>query len=407
MTTTLDNERFFVEYSDGRGRWEPFTMYWNINDKHITRFWKAKLLENYIGINNRTKYALLDKRYMNRGFLNSKDGEYSRDIQAVCDEVNNAIQILNIEYSQISDYPKIDLKFTPERCWNEEFFRDDFNQLHHHFERLIGQIWNLSTHYQQMTRKCQWAVHCLNNACHEIESLIHGVIEIDKWEAKKHLAPQHRHFNERYGWCGISFNTPNFDGILHGEKKYFDYDEEHFNDWETKTISWGTLIPYYSQLGKNLREVWHDGDEYIDDGNISSHCLMTGECNVCLTGPGIDDKPMIDWIPGEKEFAKWLEERGFDYEDPKVGAGYAVMGKPAFELFPDDTWQTLDDKIKRCDNITAIGFCDRSLNVCETRSYRYDYTWQEQYKAECKMFKQNKWENTAMHKIKTNKGWHG
>ena len=179
MTTTLDNERFFVEYSDGRGRWEPFTMYWNINDKHITRFWKAKLLENYIGINNRTKYALLDKRYMNRGFLNSKDGEYSRDIQAVCDEVNNAIQILNIEYSQISDYPKIDLKFTPERCWNEEFFRDDFNQLHHHFERLIGQIWNLSTHYEAMTRKCQWAVHCLNNACHEIESLIHGVIEID------------------------------------------------------------------------------------------------------------------------------------------------------------------------------------------------------------------------------------
>ena len=120
MTTTLDNERFFVEYSDGRGRWEPFTMYWNINDKHITRFWKAKLLENYIGINNRTKYALLDKRYMNRGFLFSKDGKYSRDIQAVCDEVNNAIQILNIEYSQISDYPKIDLKFTPERCWNED-----------------------------------------------------------------------------------------------------------------------------------------------------------------------------------------------------------------------------------------------------------------------------------------------
>ena len=56
---------------------------------------------------------------------------------------------------------------------------------------------------------------------------------------------------------------------------------------------------------------------------------------------------------------------------------------------------------------SAIGFCDRSLNVCETRSYRYDYTWQEQYKAECKMFKQNKWENTAMHPMKTNKGWHG
>lgn len=393
---SLDNERFFIEYSDGAGRWEPFTMYWNVNDKSISKFWKRSLYTNYLGLDNRTQFATLDKRYMNRGFVRTKNQTWTRDIKQICSEVNNAIDILNSQLHN-KGYPHIDLHFTPERVWDEKFFRDDFNQLHHHFEVLIGQVWNISNWYtEEVDNKGRWAIHCLNNACHEIESLVDGVIT---WDGKKNP------FVKTFGWTGISFNSPSWDGMNRGEKTYFEYREEDYNDWETEWFAWGALLPYYSQLGKNLREVFEDGDDYIDDGNISSHCLMTGECNICLTGPGTNGGSMLS-EPREREFKTWLAERGFDYHDPKVGAGYAVMGTPAMELFPDEDWKTLDDKIKRCDNITAVGFVDRSGNIQQHKSRRYDYTWQEQYAAEIAMFEHDSDSQFSHIKTETTKPWY-
>ena len=360
---SLDDERFFVEYADGDN---TFTMYWNVNNKHISKFWKKTLLSNYIGDNNHTNYAPLDKRYMNRGFPNTKEQQWSRSIQHICDELNDAINILN---TRLVEYPLITQHFTPERVWDEEVFRDDFNQLHHHFEKLIGQTWSMSDLYKDhMDNQMRWATHCLNNACHEIELYVIGV-----------TSPE-----ESFGWTGLSFNTFSWDGVQRKQKIVYDYEDKHINDWQNQGIKWGSLVPYYSQLGKTLREVFEDGDEYIDDGNISQHCLMTGEVQICLTGPGTE----YSLYSHDKQsgFVKWLEDRGLDYNDPRVGAGDAIMGTPALELFPDVSWQALDDIIKKCDNITAIGFADKNLNVIPSKSTRYDYTWQEQYKAEKKMF---------------------
>ena len=360
---SLDNERFFVEYANGD---ETFTMYWNVNDKRITRFWKKTLLSNYIGDNNHTNYAPLDKRYMNRGFPNTKEQLWSRNIQQICDELNNAIDIIN---TRLVDYPTITQHFTPERVWNEKVFRDDFNKLHHHFEILIGQTWSMSNWYEnKMDNYTRWATHCLNNACHEIELYVEGVTSKE----------------ESFGWTGISFNTFSWDGVQRKQKIVYDYEDEHIKDWQNQGIKWGALVPYYSQLGKTLREVFDDGDEYIDDGNISQHCLMTGEVQICLTGPGTEHSLYVH--DKQSGFVKWLEDRGLDYNDPRVGAGDAIMGTPALELFPELTWQDLDAIIKKCDNITAIGFVDSNLNILENKSTRYDYTWQDQYEAEQKMF---------------------
>ena len=382
--TTLDNERFFVEYCDTAGNIKPFRVYWNINDKHITKFWKKSLLSNYIGHKNITQYVPLDKRYMNRGFPTTRDQVWSRDIKQIISELNNAIKIINSRLHN-RGYPHIDLRFTEERCFTPKHFRDDFNRLHHHFEVLIGQVWSLSKWYsEESDRRTMWAIHCLNNACHEIESIVNGIYEINNPE-------QH---NTSFGFTGISFNSPNWDGVNRTGKIYHEYDEACFDDWETTWLKYGTLIPYYSQLGKNLREVFEDGDDYIDDGNISSHCLMTGEVNICLSGPGeleaLTPGNMLD-DPREQAFAAWLKERGFDYNDPKVGAGFAHMGEIAWEAMglKRSQWKTLDAKIKACDNVTAIGFVDSRLTVISTRSCRYDYTWQEQYKAEQVMFEQD------------------
>ena len=362
-TPTLDDERFFVEYSNGD---KKFIMYWNVNDKQISQFWKKSLLSNYIGHNNRTNYAPLDKRYLNTGFPNTISQPWSRDIQQICNELNNAIEILN---TRLVDYPTITQHFTPERVWNEKLFRDDFNKLHHHFEILIGQTWSMSDWYKDhMDNQMRWATHCLNNACHEIELYVVGV-----------TSPE-----ESFGWTGLSFNTFSWDGVQRKQKIAYDYEDKHIKDWENNGIKWGSLVPYYSQLGKTLREVFEDGDEYIDDSNISQHCLMTGEVQICLTGPGTEYSLYVH--DEQSGFVKWLEDRGLDYNDPRVGAGDAIMGTAALELFPDVSWQALDEKIKECDNVTSIGFVNSSLNIIESKSTRYDYTWEEQYEAEQKMF---------------------
>ena len=131
---------------------------------------------------------------------------------------------------------------------------------------------------------------------------------------------------------------------------------------------------------------------------------MVGEVQICLTGPGNDtDIYKYDEKIG---FVKWLEDRGFDHSDPRAGAGDAVMGMPALELFPDDSWQSLDKIIKECDNITAIGFVDSDLNIIKNKSTRYDYTWQEQYTAEQLMFSIDpdaQWFTMLLHKQKSEK----
>ena len=41
---SLDNERFFIEYSDGSGSHRPFKLYYNINEYEISKFWKKCIL---------------------------------------------------------------------------------------------------------------------------------------------------------------------------------------------------------------------------------------------------------------------------------------------------------------------------------------------------------------------------
>jgi hypothetical protein len=113
---------------------------------------------------------------------------------------------------------------------------------------------------------------------------------------------------------------------------------------------------------------------------------MTGEVNISLGGPG--PGPGATWpIPlegDELEFKNWLESNGWDYNDPKLCIGTAIIGMVDFSLYPNQKWEDLDFLVKRCDNVTAIGFVDENMNV--VRGQRYDYTWQEQYQMELDYF---------------------
>lgn len=374
---TLDNERFFVEYSDGQNRWEPFVLYFNVAETNITRFWKECLLKNYIGPGNNTNYSLLDKRYMQRGFVKYWDDSSSRNIEVACREMNQAINIINEE---LHGYPNIDLNFTLSGLQDENIYRDIMNQIHHHFEILIGQVWDLSEWYLNANSKTRWAIHQINNHCHEIESFVDAI-------KQKKLHEDDPYFHPSYGVTGINFCcNQHRDGGQREAFVYYDLTEEHCSDFTPVDYGWGVLTPYYSQLGKTPREAFDDNDEYIDKKNITSTRYMTGEVNIELGGPGCGQGKIIP-VPlegKELEFKEWLESKGWDYHDPRLCIGTAIMGMVDFSLYPGLNWDDLDFLVKRCDNVTEIGFVDENMN--KTISRRYDYTWQEQHAGELEFF---------------------
>ena len=365
---TLDNERFFIEFSDGDNRWDPFVLYFNVAQNNITAFWKECFIKNYMGSTEENDNPhLLDKRYMQRGYT-----EISRNIEVACIEMNYAINIINTNLNPVG-YPFIDLEFTPEKVKNKDIYRDLMNQIHHQFELLIGQVWNLSDWYLDADEKTRWAIHQINNYCHEIESYVDAESDLDEGLV--------------YGQTGLNFCcNQNRDGIKRQGFEYFDLREEHLGDFMPQDHGWGVMIPYYSQLGKTPREAFMDNDEHIDKNNITATRYMTGEINISLAGPGVG-QGIITPVPLEGEemiFKEWLESKGWDYHDPSLCIGTAIMGQVDFSLYPGSTWKDLDSLVKRCDNITEIGFVDENMN--KVLSQRYDYTWQEQYQAELDYF---------------------
>lgn len=365
---TLDNERFFIEYSDGLNRWDPFVLYFNIHNSNISKFWKSCLKNNYIGNNNNTNCAPLDKRYMQRGFVGPEDTEFSRNLQTECIEMNHAISIINEGMVPLG-YPFINLNFSYENLINDEIYRNLMNEIHHHFEILIGQVWDISEWYKKADEKTRWGIHQINNHCHAIESIV-----------------EHRlnSVAETLGVTGINYNAVNkWNNGYHPEKKYYEFEDIHYLDFKKNNVKWGDIIPYYSQLGKSPREAFEDQDDHIDKKNISAHRYMTGECNICFFGPGNNNPFPTDGK--ELEFKNWLEANGWSYDDPELCIGNAVIGEVDFSLYPNiSSYLMLDRLIKRCDNITEIGFVDENLN--KVISQRYEYTWQDQYKGELNIY---------------------
>lgn len=359
---SLDNERFFVEYSDGSGSHRPFKLYYNINEYEISKFWKKCILENFLGENNVSGSTGLDKLFMNKGFYNTWESEYSRNLEILCTELNYAISLVN-EHMVPEGYDFIDLEFTLEKLKDPEVYRDIMNRIHHHFEVLIGQSWNYSDWYLNHTNEIsRWAIGQLNTCCHAIEA---GVEAIN---------------GSPNAHSGISFSG----GIKFGQTENGTYDknvyyleEKHYADYKQIHTEWGSITPYYSQLGKTPREAFHDGDNYIGDENITPPMIMTGECNLnffSYHAPG-SNRPLND-NASEQQFIDWLTEMGRDYNDPLLAIGYCEIGSVATEIYPE-SWLELHDIILQYDNVTEIGFVDENLDVIV--SQRYDYTWQEQY----------------------------
>ena len=134
---------------------------------------------------------------------------------------------------------------------------DLFNRLHHHFEVLQGQVWNISEWFIDADNETRYAIRQLNNLCHEMESLIKQI-------RSKRFGPQY-------------VNPSAIIAFLNSTRKDLTL-EDH--DQFTLQRGGGRVFLGYNQIGKTHWEAFVDGDEHIDDSGISGLKYISGEITI-------------------------------------------------------------------------------------------------------------------------------
>ena len=281
------------------------------------------------------------------GWVKDWNSNHPRNMDVVCEQLNQAIDIINTHLGP-KGYPHIDLHYTKQAMQGEEY-QDLMNQIHHHFELLIGQVRNPSKWMLEAEPIVKFAIQELNFRCHEIEGIVGSITE-DRGKSV---------------FLGFNMNLP---GAVHPQKKRYRLEEKDYECWQPIKREWGMITCYYSQLGKTHKEAYNDKDEHIDKENISSVEYMTGEAILSFS----DNEPGKNNVENFDDFDKWLEENGWNPQDPTITKGICVIGNVDLQGLD---WRDLDEKLGQMNDVFEIGFVDNDNNVIVKQTY--PKTWQE------------------------------
>lgn len=131
------------------------------------------------------------------------------------------------------------------------------NQMHHAFEKLIGQIENVSPAYKTATSLQRHSIRQLNHLVHEIEAQL--------------ASPN----GERLFLINAFLDAPRIplSGINATDTQLS----------FTNEVRQGDVLLHYAQLGKTPIEAYRDQDKLIENQNISELRDLTGEFDIHLS----------------------------------------------------------------------------------------------------------------------------
>lgn len=357
---------------DLKGEVEPLEIQWEVADNPLGLEWFHALKQNFIGPNAMTPTHPLEKTHCINGWVDTMGHTNNpglRDIPTMCDELNWAIRTVNKFYKD-KGYPHIDLHFTPEALQSDQY-RDLMNQLHHHFELLIGQVWDISDWFKMANRETTYAIRILNNNCHQIENVVNKFNIQQEWvfgEDRKTL-----HMSIMLSFNGINWLKPD-----KNRAEYMRYvvSDEAYEHWRP-SYEWGHLYAYYCQLGKKHAEAFYDDDDHIDHKNISGIRYFTGEAtmNLCTMFPPDSDLPR-ELRP---DFVQWLIKNGFDPKDKRQAYGHGVVARI---IIPQGlSYKKYHQMIMQRNDVYELGWREAGHEWKRT----FDYTWKDQALGEIKI----------------------
>jgi len=330
--------KLLVTLRDSTGRKDNFTLTYLILDNSLSKKWCDLLIQNFF-LNDHP----IEKVFCLQGWQNNLDSDYGRSMSYLCQRLNDSVSVIN-EDLVAKGYEHIDLNFDIESMKNPLTAQDRLNQIHHHFELLIGQVWNPSKWYGLAEARTRSCIRNLNNICHEME----GILKIAA-DPTKGLQ------------INVGLNGPDFSGNYFQDKMRIDLDKEDYDNFRN-SLDWGDCVIYYSQLGKRHIEAFNDQDECIDDENISGHKFLTGEFVLCFRQ--VKRQP--------PQFFEWLKSRGFDPTDKTLGLGFPVVAK----LAGVENRQYIEQQLKLRDDLYSIELHDDVGRILYSRQYLY--TWADQ-----------------------------
>ena len=299
------------------------------NDTQLAKDWIVAL-KNLLQSDN-----LLEKNFCFVGFPKT-----ARTLPYLCDEVNRAITTIN---NFFPDY-QIKEHFTPENAIAEDYAENGpnheiLNQLHTHFERLQGTVWELSDYYKRADYITKYAIRELNTICHEMENLI---------------LSQRKLVTDPY-WVRPSqittfLNTPRYD-----------LNDEHrqgftINGYDRR---FGGVYMHWTQIGKTLFEVFRDEDspkltDTICEA-ITELRYYSGEFDVEWANDIVldGDNP---WHNEElNKFQHWLINNNLNPNNPKLSLGYLPLGQvDLLSSFGTTDYQTIWDMLSSYLDIYSI-----------------------------------------------------
>ena len=319
------------------------TIQWQLKDNLITQKWARANHYDYLVAN-----CIAEKNYMLQHWEYQENNPNARAIPALCAELNRYVAIIN-EYFDGSSDNRLDYHIT-------QYFdpatldQTILNEIHHHFEVLIGQVWNVSEYFKKADFKTNFAIRQLNNLCHEMESL-----------RKKGIRD-----NPLYWGAYIYFP------FIPGKRyKFIESDYDHFN----RTAEFGDLCLHYAQLGKTPIEAWHGRDEIVFDENITGLRYLSGEF-VIVFGADVSRQFQIERHTKDDEaFFPWLRGRGQDPESKFTGVGQICIGSFVRSDFPGQTANTIMAELFKYDDIYKLELLDENDEVIAEKLL--DYNWKD------------------------------
>jgi hypothetical protein len=254
----------------------------------------TRTLHNFLNIDNGRVQVTF-----NRFPIEGRDNVFlAKKLESIISYINSSF--LNTEYGYEIKRTSVPLDYPIEV----------HNELHHHFEVLIGQVWNPSPWWELIMnsgdKKLVNAVLALNDISHELE------------EYTTENIPPHYH---------LLFEYP--DSV---ENHTLELPEEVRDIFSIGAVEGGVYLNY-TQLGKTLEEVINENDEEIFEENISAHRLVNGSFSLCFEG---EDESEQKQQHLREQYRELAEKKGIpNLDDPRMTIGRPLIGKIVGENYQE------------------------------------------------------------------------
>lgn len=324
-----------------------YPMLYTIQNFFTAQKWARCMHHDYMLEDN----CIVEKNYMLQQWEYDLNNPNARSIPVLCREMNRYVKVIN-DYFDGSSQRRVPYQIT-------QYFdpatldQQILNEIHHHFELLIGQVWSVSEYFKLADAPTSFAIRQLNNLCHEMEFLRRPPL-------RENIGTQNR-------WsAGVYF--PFIPTVRY---KFVECDYDHF----TQLLEYGDIILHYAQLGKTPMEAWSARDEEVFDDNITGLRYLSGEFDIIYKRDSSYGNAMSQIERSNAIAFPWIRERGQDPESKFTGIGFIPVAKLDRDRYPGMTSEAIQLELYKNDDIYSIELLDADGNVIQGKTL--DYTWHD------------------------------